>query len=162
MSAGEFDDHMIRCTRFSQRLRFYDKQIGRGSSLGGFRLGIGKIMALWVANAHFPRASLSVEIYTCVQKTNKATDAVYRIILESLVRRLAADHRVAVTLFFKEDSSPPLTHDRYLQTNSVAVYFSKGFDYLEQDGTLHRCTAKIDNGAYDHLQDYRNLKDYKP
>jgi hypothetical protein len=75
---------------------------------------------------------------------------------------LSADHGVRVTLFLKEDSSPPLSHDRYLQTGSVAVYFSKGFDYVEQDGTLHRCAAKIDNGAYDHLQDYRNLKDYKP
>jgi hypothetical protein len=162
MPPGEFDDHMIRCTRFSQRLRFYDKQIGHGSSLGGFRLGIGKIMGLWVANAHFPRASLSVEIYTCVQKTHKATDAVHYTILDSLVRKLAIDQGVTVTLFFKEDSSPPLSHDRYLQTGFVAVYFSKGFDYAEQDGTLHRCTAKIDNGAYDHLQDYRNLKDYKP
>jgi hypothetical protein len=162
MPSGEFADHMIRCTRFSQRLRFYDKQIGHGSSLGGFRLGIGTIMGLWVANAHFPRANLSVEIYTCVQKTHKETNAVHFTILDSLVRRLAKDHGVRVTLFFKEDSTTPLTHDRYLETGSVAIYFSKGFDYVERDGTLHRCTVKIDNGGYGHLQDYRNLKDHKP
>jgi hypothetical protein len=162
MPIGEFDDHMIRCTRFSQLIRFYDKQIGHGSSPERFRRGIGKIMGLWIKNAHFPLSSLSVEIYTCFQKTNKATDVVHFIILDSLVRKLAADHRVRVTLFFKEDSCPPLAHDRYLQTNSVAVSFSKGFDYVERDGTLHRCTAKIDNGAYDHLWDYRNLKDRKP
>ena len=161
MSPGEFEDHMIRCTRFSQRLRFYDKQIGHGT-VGGFRDGIGNIIKLWVANAHYPRASLSVEIYTCVQKTHDPTDIVHRTILDSLVRRLAANHGVTVTLFFKEDSAPPISHDRYLQTSAVAIYFSKGFDYMENDGTLHRCTTKIDNGAYDHLQDYRNLPNRKP
>jgi hypothetical protein len=125
-------------------------------------VGIGKIVGLWVANAHFARAGLRVEIYTCVQKTHKATDAVHCTILDSVVRRLAKDHGVSVTLFFKEDSTPPLTHDRYLETGSVAIHFSKGFDYGEADGTLHRCTAKIDNGIYDHLLDYRNLKDRKP
>jgi hypothetical protein len=162
MPAGEFEDHMVRCTRFSQRLRFYDKQIGHGSSLGGFALGIGKIIGLWIANAHFRRASLSVEIYTCVQRTHKPTDDVHQIILSALIRKLFTDHGVPVTLYFKQDASPALAHDRYLQTSSVAVYFSKGFDYVEPNGTLHRCTVKIDNGAYDHLQDYRNLKDHKP
>lgn len=160
MPPGDFDGHMIRCTRFAQLLRFYDKQIGHGN-VSGFRLGIGKIMGLWVANAHYPRASLSAEIFTCVQKTYDPIDVVHRKILDSLVRKLAADHGIPVTLYFKEDT-PAITHDRYLQTNSVAVCFSKGFDYVEGNGTLHRCTTKIDNGAVDHLQEYRRLKDQKP
>jgi hypothetical protein len=161
MASGEFDDHVVRLTRFSKRLRFYDKQIGKGSSLGGFRTGIGRILSLWIANAHYPRLALSVEVYTCVQKTHDPTETVFNRILLNLVRRLASDNGVSVTLHFKEDS-PVLTHDRYLQTDAVPVYFSKGFDYLEEDGTLHRCAVKIDNGAYDHLQDYRNLKNFKP
>jgi hypothetical protein len=160
MGPGEFDDLMIRVTRFSKRLRFYDKQIGKGS-VGGFRLGIGRILTLWISNAHFPRSTLSAEIYTCVQKTHKPTEDVYKMILASLLRRLASDSRLPITLFFKEDS-PLLTHDRYLQTDSVPVSFSKGFDYMEGDGSLHRCAVKIDNGAYEHLQDYRNLKNFKP
>lgn len=160
MKPGEFDDHMIRVTRFAKRLRFYDKQIGKGSSLGGFRTGIGKILSLWVSNAHFSRDTLSAEIYTCAQRTNEATDGVYARILNSLVRRLASETRIRITFFFKEDS-PALTHDRFLQTDSVPVYFSKGFDFLEEDGKLHRCAVKIDNGAYEHLQEYRNLKDVK-
>jgi hypothetical protein len=161
MAPGEFDDHMIRVTRFAKRLRFYDKQIGKGSSLGGFRTGIGKILSLWVSNAHYPRHTLSAEIYTCVQRTNDPTDVVYARISGSLVRRLATDNCIPITFFFKEDS-PALTHDRFLQTDSVPVYFSKGFDYLEEDGTLHRCAVKVDNGAYEHLQEYRNLKNFKP
>jgi hypothetical protein len=161
MQTGEFDDHILRITRFSKRLRFYDKQIGKGSSLGGFRAGIGKILKIWLSKSQFPRDSLTVEIYTCVQKTHDPTDVINNRILVSLVRRLAAEHGVQVVLFFKEDS-PSITHDRYLQTDSVAVYFTKGFDYLEEDGTLHRCSAKIDNGAYEHLQDYRNLKNSRP
>jgi len=161
MPLGEFDDHIVRLTRFSKRLRFYDKQIGKGSSLGGFRTGIGRILSLWIGNAHYPRPTLSTEIYTCVQKTHGPTEAIFNKILANLVRRLASDHGVPITLHFKEDS-PVLTHDRYLQTDSVPVYFSKGFDYSEENGTLHRCAVKIDNGAYDHLQDYRNLRNFKP
>lgn len=161
MAPGEFDDHMIRLTRFAKRLRFYDKQIGHGSSLGGFRNGIGKILSLWVANAHFPLNKLSAEIYTCVQRTNDPPDVVHARISQSLVQRIANDNHIPIRFFFKKDS-PTLTHDRYLQTDSVPVSFSKGFDYLEQDGTLHRCAVKIDNGAYEHLQEYRNLADFKP
>jgi hypothetical protein len=32
---------------------------------------------------------------------------------------------------------------------------------MEKDGTLQRCAVKIDNGAYEHLQEYRNLKNFK-
>ena len=159
MAAGEFDDHLIRITRFSKRLRFYDKQIGKGN-LGGFRSGIGRILSLWVKNACFPRQSLTAEIYTCVQRTHEATEDIYNRILGKLVRRLASDTKVPIKFYFKEDD-PSITHDRFLQTDFVAVSFSKGFDYMEKNGDLHRCVMKIDNGAYEHLREYRNLKDHK-
>ena len=161
MAPGEYDQHMIRCTRWSTCIRIYDKQIGHGSSLSGFRNGIARIIELWVQNAHFPRASLHVDIYTCVQKTHKSTDTVYAAILDVLVRRLSVAYRIPVTLHFKEDAAG-ITHDRFLQTNSVAVSFSKGFDYVNEDGTLQRCSVKIDNGAYEHLRTYRGLPDAKP
>ena len=119
------------------------------------------VKSLWVANAHFSRPLLSAEIYTCVQRTHDATDTVHSKILASLVRRLASDNGLRITFYFKVDS-PLLTHDRFLQTDSVPVSFSKGFDYMEEDGTLHRCTVKIDNGAYEHLQEYRNLTNVMP
>jgi hypothetical protein len=161
MAPGEFDNHLIRLARFSKRLRFYDKQIGKGSSLGGFRAGIGRILSLWMQNAHFPLRLLSAEIYTCVQRTHETTEVVYNRILSNLVRRLATDFQLPISLYFKEDA-PSLTHDRFLQTDFVPVYFSKGFDFIEDCGTLHRCAVKIDNGAHVHLQEYRNLKDHKP
>jgi hypothetical protein len=161
MAVGEFDTQMISVTRFAKRVRFYDKQIGKGSSLGGFHAGIGRILSLWVANAHYPRTELSAEIYTCVQRTHAPTDMVYSKIIASLVRKLASDNDLPITFYFKEDSPSLITHDRFLQTDSVPVSFSKGFDYMEKDGTLQRCAVKIDNGAYEHLQEYRNLKNFK-
>jgi hypothetical protein len=161
MAPGEFDEHLIRITRFSKRLVFYDKQIGNGSSLGGFRTGIGRILTLWVKNAHFPRSSLTTEIYTCGKRTHETTEVIYNRILNNLVRRLSSDSGVPVKLYFKQDTAS-LTHDRFLQTDSIIVSFSKGFDYMEENGTLHRCAIKIDNGAYAHLQEYRTLNDIHP
>jgi hypothetical protein len=129
----------------------------------GIRLGIGTILRLWLANAHFPLAKLSAEVYTCAQKTHEPAEVIYNRIRDALVRHLAAELGLPITLYFKEDLPPPgITHDRYLQSESTAIYFSKGFDYLEENGTLHSCTAKIDNGVFDHLRDYRKLKDLTP
>lgn len=74
---------------------------------------------------------------------------------------LGSTCEVPIKFYFKEDA-PSLTHDRFLQTDSVPISFSKGFDCMDEDGTLHRCAVKIDNGAYEHRQEYRNLKDAKP
>lgn len=51
LKTGEFDDLMIQLTRFAKRLRFYDKQIGKGGNIRGFRDGIGRILKLWTTNA---------------------------------------------------------------------------------------------------------------
>jgi hypothetical protein len=158
MPSGEFEQHMIRLTRFTKRLRFYDKQIGKGSSLGEFCRGIGKIMKIWLDNAYFSRSTFTVEIYTCVQKTYTPTNVVHNRIVDHIDRHLAKNYNIPVTFYFKDDSTN-ISHDRYLQTDSLAVYFSKGFDYLNADDSLQSCSVKLDNGVLNHLQNYRNLTD---
>lgn len=161
MGGEAFAEQIIRLTRFAKRLRFYDKQIGADSNLSGFRRGIGTILSLWTANAYHEKALLTAEIYTCVhlQKTQRPTEVVYARLKDDIAAALADSAGVPVGLFFKNDPGH-LTHDRYLQTDSLAVYFSKGFDFLESDGSLHRCSMRVDNAAYDHLGEYRRLANH--
>lgn len=160
MAPGEFEQHLIRLVRFSRRLRLFDKQIGKGS-VGGFRTGIGRILALWVKHSHYPRSELNAEIYTCVRKTHEPPEVIHNRILDNLIQRLVAESQIPISLYFKEDDES-LTHDRFLQTDFMPVSFSKGFDFLKENGSLDRCSIRIENGAYDHLQQYRNLKDHLP
>lgn len=161
MGRAAFESQMIRLTRFAKRLRFYDKQIGAANNLSGFRRGMEQILTLWATNAYYDRASLKAEVYTCVQNTTLPTEVVYARLKDDLARSLADAVGVPITLFLKKDPQH-LTHDRYLQTDRLAVYFSKGFDFFSPNGSLHRCSVKVDNAAYDHLGDYRRLENFLP
>jgi hypothetical protein len=44
----------------------------------------------------------------------------------------------------------------------VALLFTKGFDFRADNGSLQRCSVKIDNGILPHLEEYRKLPDCKP
>ena len=46
MAAGEFDSLIGHATRYSRWLRFFDKQIGKGTNLSHFRRGLEKILRL--------------------------------------------------------------------------------------------------------------------
>jgi hypothetical protein len=157
---GEFDSLMVRALRFTRVLRFYDKQIAKGESLGRFKDGIRKILELWTGDAHFPRSTLKAELYTCEQRTHAAESDVHQRVLASITRPLATDFNLQFTLFWKRDSDR-LSHDRYLQTENVPISFSRGFDFVE-GGELQRCKIQVDNGAEDHLTEYRNLADVRP
>jgi hypothetical protein len=156
----DFEQLIVRSTRYSKHLRFYDKQIGKGESLSRFRAGIERIVELWVQNAHYPRRALKAELFTSVQKTHRDESAVHARILDGLMRPLRNKFRIPFALYWKEDSAH-LTHDRYLQTDNVSISFSKGFDYLD-GGNLQRCKLQIDNGCDAHLLEYRNLLDRRP
>ena len=160
MAPGEFDALIVRSLRFTKTLRFYDKQIAKGDSLGRFRDGIERILDLWSGTAHYPRSTLKAELYTCVQKTHDPEPIVHQRVLDRITHPLAAKFTMPFTLYWKEDSAR-LSHDRHLQTDNVAIYFSKGFDFIE-GGALQRCRIQLDNGAETHLTEYRNLKDFRP
>jgi hypothetical protein len=160
MAAGEFDELMVRSVRFSKSLRFFDKQIGKGSSLGRFKEGLGKILRLWTSDCHFPISTLRAELFTCVQATHEPEPVIYKKVVEEIAQPLSTESRVPITLYWKEDSAR-ISHDRYLQSDNVALSFSKGFDFID-GGSLQRCKIQIDNGAALHLAEYRKLKDRRP
>src|SRR5271157_244139 len=161
MKPGEFDDLISRSVRFSKTLRFFDKQIGKGGSLGRFKAGIERILRLWNMNCHFPKSILRAELYTCVPDTTfKPEPVVHQRVLEGISQPLSREFGVPFTLYWKEDSDR-ISHDRYLQSDNVSLYFSKGFDFID-GGSLQRCKIQVDNGAALHLAEYRKLKDSRP
>ena len=144
MRPGEFDDLISRSVRFSKTLRFFDKQIGKGGSLGRFKAGIERILRLWTLNCHFAKPTLRAELYTCVQDTHEPESVVHKRVLEWISQPLSIEFGVPFTLYWKEDSSR-ISHDRYLQSDNVTLYFSKGFDFIDGD-LLQRCKIQVDNG----------------
>lgn len=164
LPAGSFDDLMMRCARYSRWLRLFDKQIGKGSNLSHFRRGIDKILRLWLNAAHFPKNGLLAEIFTVVDDSNHATftpAVAYNRVKGDLVEPLATDLGLRIDLHFKKDDKG-ICHARHLQTQSVAISFEAGFDFVDESGTLRRNFIKIDGGCLDHLQEYRQLPVFKP
>lgn len=164
MAAGEFDSLIGQATRYSRWLRFFDKQIGKGTNLSHFRRGVERILRLWIGAAHFPLSELHAELYTCVDDSQQAQyppDVAYRRVRDDLVGQLAAALSLRIDLVFKRDDNS-ICHPRHLQTQSVALLFERGFDFINDDNSLRRCIVRIDGGCSEHLQEYRQLPGYKP
>lgn len=164
MAAGEFDSLIVQATRYSRWLRFYDKQIGKGTNLSHFRRGMERILGLWLGAAHFPRSELHAELFTCVDDSQHASfrpDVAYRRVRDDLVGQLAAALSLRITLTFKRDDNS-ICHPRHLQTQSLALLFERGFDFINDDQSLRRCIVRIDGGCAEHLQEYRQLPGYTP
>ncbi len=164
MASGEFDSLIERCTQYSKWLRFFDKQIGKANNLARFRLGVERVLRQWLQSAHFPRHELRAEVYTVVDESRYAKLSpvvAYRRVLNDLVKPLEQKLSVRIDLYFKQDIKS-ICHPRYLQTQSVAISFEKGFDFVESDGRLRRNFIRIDGGCLGHLQQYRNLPNYRP
>jgi hypothetical protein len=164
MEIGQFDKLIIDATRFSRSLKFYDKQIGKGTNLSRFRLGIKKILQLWVKNAYFPKNELSVILYTVVDESiNRRTDAAeaYNKVKANLVDSLAEEFGLRFEFIMKHDPESHC-HARHLQTQTFAIMFEKGFDFLENDGKLSRTFITIGGDFSDHLNEFQKLKPYIP
>lgn len=164
MSDSEFEAMIAKATRFSKQLRFFDKMLGKGTGQGGFQQGIQKIIQIWIDNAHFPVAELSVEVYTIVDDgrwkrctPSEAYIQVKRDLCEPVSRRF----RIPVTLCFKYDSNY-ISHPRHLQTDSITIQFERGFDFLNRNGSRRRTFLNIVGGGDNHLSQYRQLADYDP
>jgi hypothetical protein len=163
MKYGEFDELIIRSTRYSRWLRLYDKQIGKGTNLSHFRRGIERILRLWVDYSHFPCHELRAELFTCVDDSKDAafsSEVAYRRVRDDVVQDLSQEFSLQIDLQFKKDVNL-ICHPRHLQTQSVAILFERGFDFLNGDGTFRRSFVRIDGGCSDHLQEYRQLPTYQ-
>lgn len=166
MTSEEFDRLIIGATRFTKWLRFYDKQIGKGTGLVRFKRGIDRILRLWTANSYFPIDQLSAELYTAVDEScdrKVAPPAAYHRVRLELVEPLSSQFGVAIQFSFKKDSGPKsISHPRHLQTQSLAILFEKGFDFIENDRSFSRTFIKPDASCGTHLREYRLLPDYTP
>jgi hypothetical protein len=155
---------LTEATRFSKWLRFYDKQVGKGRSLSHFLRGVEQLMKLWVNSAHFPASELSVEFFTCVDDAPDADlkpDVAYNRYIGDLIAPLRGRFSMPIKAFFKKDAQN-LCHDRYLQVQAGAFSVSRGFDFVNPNGSYRRCVIRVEPGCIDHLQEYRNLPDFKP
>jgi hypothetical protein len=160
MEPSLFEDIIIRATRYSKRLRFYDSMIGRGSRLPAFSMGIAKIIQLWLANCHYPKPSLSAEIYTTSHKPTTSYGSVskntYQVIKKELCDSLRDEHGIPIRFFFKFDRDKNC-HARHLQSDYCIILFERGFDIYNDRGKMRRCFINHCPQGDSHLNDYRNL-----
>jgi hypothetical protein len=159
-SIDKFNEMLSRLTRYSKRLKFYDKQIGTGEGLSNFFKGIGHILDRWLSAAHFPKSLLSIEVYTVHKQSQKDASTRHSLVFKNLACRLANEYGIKTSLHFKKDD-PTMIHDRYLETDSVAVEVGRGFD-LFRNGVLQTCSVSLSNSYFSHLNDWRNLADLEP
>ena len=164
MAGGEFDKLISDATRYSRWLRFYDKQIGKGTSLGRFRQGMERILNRWVHSAHFPLADLSVELLTVVDesqhKVHDPSVAFYRV-KHDLVDSLHNQFNIPIRLSVRRDPDSKM-HARFLQTQSLAILFERGFDILGNNGALNTSFVTIGGNFECHLRTFRQLQEFVP
>jgi len=151
----EIEDIIIRIIKYSKWLRFYDKQIGSGDRTSFFRKGIEYILSLWEKNGILIKDCIGeVEIISCV----KSSDRIKKIKSDLLVP-LKSKFSFHFTLRLKEDKSD-IFHARFLETQHAIVLFERGFDLFKNDGnSFRRNFLKLENTAFNHLNECRNLKD---
>ncbi|MDB5342213.1 MAG: hypothetical protein JWP89_590 [Schlesneria sp.] len=170
MSPLEFDRLVVGATRFSRWLRFYDKQIGHGRSLSRFERGMERILRVWIDNAFFDKAELSAELYTVVHESilgENLSDqsAAYNRVKCDLVERLHDKLGIPIKMHFKrepENKEESICHARYLETQSIAIHFEKGFDFIKIDKSCSRTTIRPERISVTHLNEYRKLPEYVP
>lgn len=164
LTAGEVDRLLVEATRYSRWLRLYDKQVGKGRNLSHFLRGVERLIDLWVNAAHFPTNGLSVEFYTCVDESPDAdpnAEVAYNRYIGDVIQPLRKRFSIPVRAFFKEDDQN-ICHDRYFQVQAAAFSVSRGFDFVNPNGSYRRCVIRVEPGCIDHLQEYRKLPDFKP
>ena len=106
MATGEFDQLIVAATRFSLWLRFYDKQIGKATSLSRFKRGIERILSLWINAAHFPKAQLSAELFTVVDESpykQYEPSVAYHRVKGDLIDPLQTHFGIPIKSTFKRD-----------------------------------------------------------
>jgi len=165
MTAVQFDKLIAGATKYSRWLRFFDKQIGKGTGVSRFRQGMERIVQVWINAAHFPKSELSIEVYTVVDESyRRAMDppVAYHEVKTKLVDLLQRQFDIPVKLSVKrDDKNKKLCHDRFLQTQSLSIMFSKGFDIIENSGAFSHTFMNVGDYTY-HLDLYRKLPEYLP
>lgn len=158
LSLEEVRDCFGRAVRYSKWLRFYDKQIGKGTNLHNFFRGIDFILGIWQEYGVFSQERSRIEIITSTMhyiedntynregKLDENRRAVGRVI-EQLVKKLQAKYPHWEIALRVKNVSPKLFHARYLEAQFLILSVDRGFDFLDRDGKrCLECSLNIRNG----------------
>jgi hypothetical protein len=157
MQPKEFDDLVVRATRFSKWLRIYDKQIGKSSSpntFDNFGRGLERILRLWIQHCHFSPDFFEIITVSESRHGGHETNRSVRKQLLKLGEKLEIENRVSI----KQDENG-IFHDRFFQTQTIPVELERGFDFQKKDGGMRRSWLKVAYDREEHLQECRNLPD---
>ena len=173
LSESEVEDAIIRSIRFSTWLRFYDKQIGKGTSTRNFLEGIEYVLSLWREHGVFAsqEGRGSVEIYTGTAKPIRGyeTDQVRRDklaynreqhqkIIRELMEPLNDWFSWPVRLFVKEDPDG-IFHARYLEAQYAIIQVERGFGFRKPNDEFWRNFFTVNMRHGSHLRECRELPD---
>lgn len=164
------DDYFIRAVRFAKWIRFYDKQLGRSESIGGFRRGIEYVLQLWRKHGHFASDSGNViSIYTVEkERMNAASSAHVRArylevnvkakqkLEKELLAPLRSKFPWQIEMFIKADTDH-ITHARHIEAQAAIIRSDLGFDLFNEQGYFKRNQLSVDNKFAEHLREYREL-----
>jgi hypothetical protein len=163
MADGEFDDLILDACRFTKKLKLYDKILGKANRLSSFREGMERVLAAWTKGAYFSKADLSVEIYTVGHKPSPpdflSPLLAFERLREQICETLRIKFGIPVSITMKFDRTGRC-HPRHLQTDSCTIQFERGFDFIENDGSIRRSFINHAPRGDSHLTQYRNLPNY--
>lgn len=157
MTNQKREDIFFRITRFSTRLRIYDKQIGlcdNEKSLSNFQKGIEFVLDYWPHCRNERKGYL--EIFTCARGKK------HILLLNEFLKSLKMKYEnIQFYLFVKRDKSR-FMHARYLQTQSAILNVDRGFDLYDTKGNFKSNPISLIMGQeiVDTLQVFRRLSDY--
>ncbi len=155
LKSCEWEDLFIRVVRFAKHLYIYDKQIGTGNNLRHFRRGIEFILDLWKKHGYHFGGEPETRIYTCESRGDP--ESAKREIEKVLVDKLNKKFKLSINLFVKECNSEFRVHARYLQTQSTIILMERGFDFLEEDGSIKQTEIQLKPKSSKHLEKFRRL-----
>ena len=169
LAPHDFDELIIRATKYSTWLRVFDKQIGKGKNVSNFRRGVERILKVWATHAHFFPQRLEIvtaeatvrtgteDEFQQTRKEQLVREAIQRV-AHLLVEPLRRDYRQEVYVSVKQDHDG-IFHARHLQTQTAVLLVERGFDIEKDDGGLRRNFLKWDLGGQEHVEECRRLPD---
>ena len=169
LTTAQVAEVLSRPLRYARRLRFFDKQIGKGSNPDGFQIGIEYILDLWHKASDFAEGG-DVEVYTLAKhdvsdelplqfakSQLKENEAAISKVESQILDPLRAKFKNPITLHIKR-ADPKKVHPRYLQAGAVLINIDRGFDFVNRDGTFKEGNpVLLDLNAFDHVTDFQNL-----
>ena len=165
LNLGERKDLFTRVIRFARKIRIYDKQIGKATSLSGFKRGISFILRLFKESDFHGNKTVEVEIYTFPHDHGYTTNPLDQETANNRIREFIGELReefdLSLKLFVMNDNEEQ-HHARYLQTESAILLMERGFDFVDSknDGTVKPTEISLKPRSRDYLREIRQLPNH--